>query len=1337
MRFHLRLPPRHLFLVFFLLSSLAALRSQACLDTFIILRTQKAIDDFPVNYPGCTSINGTLKIVAEFSSITNLHGLSSIQTIKGDLIIVQCLNLQTLDGLEQLDSIYGDLDIELNDELIDVGAIGNVQFIGGKLDFYQNSNLQSIDTFHLLTTLSSLKLYYNNQLTDVSGFHQIRKISNGLSIIGNLMLKDLEPFQNLDTVGGLLFISTNDSLLHLTGLRNLKYVGQSLNIHNNPQLLDLTGLENLKTIEGNLKITSNTRLSSIDALTDINADSIEFLTLSGNSVLSICNTPFICDLINGMESLPDIRDNAPGCNTFFELYSACGLSVDCLPGLIFRKQSEIDQFPILFPDCHEIQGNVVINANENEPITNLDGLLQLNKIFGSLEISGTSLEDLNGLQNLNTLEGYIDLSGNDSLLTLNGLENLTVVQGIYIDNHDFLNSLQGLHNIHHVLGSVNIEYNKSLSNLIGLDNLEIVNGDFSITRMESLEGVSNLDSVYGNFILFSDNIQDLSGFESLQYIGGLHIQDNDHLRSLEGLNVDQIGGLVQILSNPSLQQLTGLDNVHTILGELIISGNDSLIDLTSLSNLSTIGGLNIKLNKILKNLDGLQNLHEINGPLYLWKNAGLTSLEGLENITRINGELNILEHDKLTSITPLSSLEKLNGGLRCEDNPLLESFGGMVLLDSIHGDLSVRDCPKITMDGLQGLKIVTGNFLIINNDGMKSFAGLESLESIQNLNISENAALLNIDQLNTLKQINGEIRISQNPNLTRLATFSNIKSIPDDLDISSNDKLSSLGGLDNLTYVGGDLSLGYSIVNNFSGLHSLKEINGNFFIYGNSRLEDLNSLNNLNKINGFLWISNNNKLTDISGIQNIDPSSIKYDFNYAIRIDENNLLSDCSVLPVCEKLSNPSTSYYITDNQEGCNSRFQILANCEFTNACLEGDVILSRQTQIDSFPYYFPVCDFYKGSMTIKERTAGDIQNLTGLTQIKAISGNLSILDNAALISLAGLDSLHELGGSIFINRNLSLTDLSPLKNIDAKTLNTNYFNVQHFQIIDNPNLSGCSIEPICQTLTVPSAKYTIAGNSQMCENPEMVIEFCDLPHTCDPGTFYVQKNVDQFPIKYPKCTTIGGDFNIIDLSSDPVIDLTPLSQLTAVDGEIRIQAYELESLDGLENITQINGDIRLYDNPLLKDIQAIRNIDPASVKLDRYHLEIAWNPVLSECAIDNICTLLESENTITHISNNGPKCNTREEILTECLVSNAQPELGEGLTIYPNPTSGELYFKTEDEKSLQMITLYDFTGSRIFHQPYHNSISIDGLADGIYTIVFMTKDNELFVKRVVLSKW
>lgn len=249
-----------------------------------------------------------------------------------------------------------------------------------------------------------------------------------------------------------------------------------------------------------------------------------------------------------------------------------GLSQPCLPdGIEFNTQAEIDNFQTNYPNCTEIEGDVVIKGYW-EDLTNLNGLSVLTFIGGSLEI------------------GFLHTWSNPSLTSLSGLENVTFIGGdLRFFRNPALTNLTGLDNLTSIGGNLWIACNPILTSLTGLDSVTSIGGDINITGnydLNSLSGLENLTSVEGSLLIggfmyycnFNGYLTSLSGLDNVNSIGGnLEISINSSLTSLSGLeNVSSIGGSL-LIGNNALTSLSGLDNIDAnSITNLVITGNTSL-----------------------------------------------------------------------------------------------------------------------------------------------------------------------------------------------------------------------------------------------------------------------------------------------------------------------------------------------------------------------------------------------------------------------------------------------------------------------------------------------------------------------------------------------------------------------------------------------------------------------------------------------------------------------------------------------------------------------------------------------------------------------------------------
>ncbi len=299
--------------------------SQGCLPEGIIFTTQAKIDSFPINYPGCTEIEGYVAIYESWpygSDINNLNGLNTLTSIGGNLTICGCDTLVTLTGLENLTTVAGDLRIDGNYAMTSITGLGNLTSIGGDYRIGCCGCGGSPETPH-----------------------------------GNPVLTSITGLENISSVGGDLVIGLNGTLTGLTWLGNLTSIAGDLYICSNDSLTGLSGLENLSSIGGGIIIDGNDALVSLSGIDNIDEASMVNLKIVNNTSLSNCEVQSICDFLATPNGAVDIYSNAPGCNNPPEIASGCGITLDCLPfgNYYFFSQAEIDSFHDSYPGCNVLE----------------------------------------------------------------------------------------------------------------------------------------------------------------------------------------------------------------------------------------------------------------------------------------------------------------------------------------------------------------------------------------------------------------------------------------------------------------------------------------------------------------------------------------------------------------------------------------------------------------------------------------------------------------------------------------------------------------------------------------------------------------------------------------------------------------------------------------------------------------------------------------------------------------------------------------------------------------------------------------------------------------------
>lgn len=351
-----------------LVMSFASLFAQPCLPEGISFYYQSEIDSFQDNYPGCTEIEGNVKIMG--SNITNLNGLLVLTAIGGNLKIEMTFYLSNLDGLnnlmivggnvyinqtslenisgfQNLTSTGGDFKLTNNLNIVSLNGLSNLTSVGGTLAINSAPSISNLSGLENLLSVGEMYIAFNSSLRNIYSLSNIQSINGGVYINSNTKLESLTGLNNLASIGDHLIIMDNNSIKNMDGLNNLSEVGQQMFIRANDSLTNLNGLESLTSVAGILKIEFNPLLESIvgidnlesigdhleishnpilydiSALNNINPASVDEINIIGNDSLSECDVESICNYLSNPNNNVEIYDNAPGCNSPEEVIEAC------------------------------------------------------------------------------------------------------------------------------------------------------------------------------------------------------------------------------------------------------------------------------------------------------------------------------------------------------------------------------------------------------------------------------------------------------------------------------------------------------------------------------------------------------------------------------------------------------------------------------------------------------------------------------------------------------------------------------------------------------------------------------------------------------------------------------------------------------------------------------------------------------------------------------------------------------------------------------------------------------------------------------------------------------
>lgn len=287
-----------------------------------------------------------------------------------------------------------------------------------------------------------------NDITDLSGMSQITSMNGELIIAGNQNLTTLAGLGTINFFGpnSALSISDNPNLVSLTTFTGTinKIGGHTLALFRNPNVTTLSPLSGMTSATGLL-------VEDMDALTNLNG--LQNLSLS--RFLSISKNDNLSSLLALSGNLGTFNWLSLGGNTNLQTLSGME-GVQMGDDGIAPSRFTLGSHPIL-TDISALS-SITYVANEYFAIglcpllTNLNAFSNISGPTDELIVTEMDgLEDLSGLEGINTVSEYISIWNNDNLLSLSGLEGITNNQNAYLwmwlDGNPLLNDITALNNM--------------------------------------------------------------------------------------------------------------------------------------------------------------------------------------------------------------------------------------------------------------------------------------------------------------------------------------------------------------------------------------------------------------------------------------------------------------------------------------------------------------------------------------------------------------------------------------------------------------------------------------------------------------------------------------------------------------------------------------------------------------------------------------------------------------------------------------------------------------------------------------------------------------------------
>ncbi|MEM1143990.1 MAG: thrombospondin type 3 repeat-containing protein [Pseudomonadota bacterium] len=203
-------------------------------------------------------------------------------------------------------------------------------------------------------------------------------------------------------------------------------------------------------------------------------------------------------------------------------------------------QADVDAFQSNFGNggtCRVVTGNLrVLN---NSSITNLDGLRDLNHVDGALSlVRNTALSNIDGLGAINSVGAGVFFDQNPGLTNVDALSGLTSVGGdLWFALNPALTNLDGLSGITIVNSLLRIVGNDALTQIDGLSAITrardvVVSQNQALTNLDGLRGLTSVRN-----LLFVENNTSLADCSALASVLGWPIRPHNADSDFVGENV--------------------------------------------------------------------------------------------------------------------------------------------------------------------------------------------------------------------------------------------------------------------------------------------------------------------------------------------------------------------------------------------------------------------------------------------------------------------------------------------------------------------------------------------------------------------------------------------------------------------------------------------------------------------------------------------------------------------------------------------------------------------------------------------------------------------------------
>ena len=1167
-----------------------------------------------------------------------------------------------------------------------------------------NNNISNVDFMSNVTNVRRTLNFSDNQINRITGLSNITNYVN--LYLQNNSISEISPLDNIQT--GLVNIDL--SYNELTRVPNLTNFAGLTNVYfnNNINLEDISGLTGLRNVDK--LYLNNTAISNINDLENlVSANEIRFDDPNNYAPKLDYLTPF-CDGIKNDIILPyytgnliDIRDL---CNNFSDDYLWLLFFRDNGQLLTYNDISEwqtkagIAKVTGLSLENSDLPPNLIgvtslytLNLSDNF-IQNVNFLSDVTTIRETLNLNDNALTDISGLSNITNAQRIL-LANNPNIVDINSLSQLTTIVDLDLRNTGRV-SLEGLTNLTTITGTLDLRNNANLVDISLFNQFTSANAieidepsqytklvyDENIVCERINNGVvklyNNGDRQQANAIC-SDAP---SEFAWLDFLKAFNLNsDFDSYYSLQQWKTnDSIADLNNLgLANENLPEGNlGVDSIYSI-----ILNNNNLNNIDFLSGVSTIRDkISLHSNQLV-NIDPLVSVTNINnGDVFLYDNL-LENVDGLINLGRFGGEhepksesagtwtgrpgadiysIN-LRRNNLKNVNGLINLTEMTyADLFLDQNPTLTDITGLSNLASVtyfnhnhcanlncatfnqnhHHWVYLDDYEQYTNKPLSGTPFCNA----VKTGAVRLQASGERLALARVCNVENewfqlfhdyNQVLWNIDLNDLVTQdlnidlsgnglgnedlplislgVNTFYNISlANNTLTDIEFLSDVIVIRNNLDVSGN-QLTTLNGLRNVTTVN-NLDLSNNNLTTFEGLDSLTTVNGTVYLNENENVDDLRNISNItNTNNNYIYIDKPNQY-----INKPDSSSPFCQAASAGDVLVRTTERVVSYLEICDAsalwlqfLQDNGQALDINELSELNNQTTPIdLSNNAFTDTDIpDGTLSIGNLLNFDISNNNITSVFFLVGLTNINEElnlSNNALTSINGLGSLENVQGDL-LLNNNNIVTLTELENINYIGGDFDISGNSPLVDISKIG--DLSTLLGKLYIDEPTQYITKPDVTT----PFCINVANDNIIIEVKATTRQVD----VNEICSSTNEWLQYFFEQEVMLDNLELSDWITENIDADLSSrgivssdlpqvdinlpeiynFDLSENEITHIDFMNDITSVN-EVDFSYNNLSNITGIEELTNVNQELKINGNNNVEDLTPISKISNAVIYIN-----------------------------------------------------------------------------------------------------------------------------------------